>query len=237
MTLAVAPEVRELLSDEQIAAVAIQVETGEAPCLRCGETIDPELGEASVVLMVDPGPRRGAVRVSHLACGPSVVAEAELPGPADARLAERWAGFVLPGVPLVVLQADAAIWTGEERPALIGMLRKLGFEAARESFDSDLFATGVGAPARADGLELVAAGADLLMRLSGGEDLEVLPGIVEGAWAELCTAKGGALLAIGPSLGLPTEGSIAFDALLPVLLERAVAAWLPLVSGGSSALP
>lgn len=228
MTLSVSPEVRELLSDEQIAAVAVQVETGEAPCLRCGERIDPGLSEASVVLMVDPRPRRAAVRVSHTGCGPSIVAEAELPGPADARLAERWAAFVLPGVPLVVLQADAAVWTGEERPALIGMLRELGFEGARESFDSDLFATGVGAPGRAEGLELVVSDADLLVRLAGGEDLEVLPGIVEGAWGALARERRGALLAIGPSLGLPTEGSVAFDGLLTVLLDRAVAAWVPL---------
>lgn len=228
MTLAVAPQVRELLSDAQIAAVEVQVETGEAPCLRCGDAIDPELGEASVVLIVDPGPRRAAVRVTHAGCGPSVVTEAELPDPGDARLAERWAAFVLPGVPVAVLQADAGVWAGEDRPALIEMLRALGFEGAREAFDSNLFATGVGAPPTATGLELLLNGADLVVRMDDGEPLEVLPEIASGQWAELLSAKGGALIAIGPSLALPTGGAIAFDALLPTLLDRAVAAWVPL---------
>ena len=60
----------------------------------------------------------------------------------------------------MVLQADAGVWADEGRPALIAMLRGLGFDDAREAFDSDLFATGVGAPPRAGGLELVATGAD-----------------------------------------------------------------------------
>jgi len=230
LTLAVAPQVRELLSDEQIAAVELQVATGEAPCLRCGETIDPDLAEASVVLIVDPAPRRAAVRVSHAGCGPSLVAEAELPGPADARLAERWASFVLPGVPLVVLQADAGVWADESRPALIAMLRGLGFDDAREAFDSDLFATGVGAPPRAGGLELVATGDDAAIRRADGEVLEELPGLIAGSWAELALSSGGALIAIGSTLGLPADGAIGFDALLAVLLERAVAAWVPLAT-------
>lgn len=228
MTLELAPQVRELLSDEQIAAVQIQVDSGEAPCLRCGETIDPALEKASVVLIVDPGPRRAAVRVSHPGCGPSVVAEAELPGPADARLAERWASFVLPGVALLVLQSDAAVWTGEEQPALTSLLRSLGFDASREAFDSNLFATGVGDSPRASGLELVAEGNDLLVRLSGGETLEVLPELMAGQWADVARSNGGALVAIGPTLAVPREGRIGFDELLPVLLERALAAFVAL---------
>lgn len=231
MSLAAAPEVRELLSDEQIAAVEVQVASGEAPCMRCGEPIDPEISEASVVLIVDPRPRRAAVRVSHTGCGPSLVVTAELPGPGDARLAERWASFVLPGSPLVpvlVLQADAGVWTDEERPALISMLRDLGFDRAREAFDSNVFATGVGSPPRADGLTLIADGADLLVRLASGEALEVLPGAVAADWGEALARRGGALVAVGPGLGLPSEGGIGFDELLPTLLERAVAAWVRL---------
>lgn len=177
---------------------------------------------------MDPGPRRATVRVTHAGCGPSVVTEAELPDPGDARLAERWAAFVLPGVPVAVLQADAGVWAGEDRPALIEMLHALGFEGAREAFDSDLFATGVGSPPIATGVELLLNGADLVVRMNDGEPLEVLPEIASGQWAELFSAKGGALIAIGPSLALPTGGAIAFDALLPTLLDRAVAAWVPL---------
>ncbi len=230
MTLALAPEVRELLSDAQIEAVDVQVRTGEAPCIRCGETIDPELSTATVVLIVDPGPRRAAVRVSHESCGPSIVTEAELPGPAEARLAERWASFVLPTVPLVVLQSDAAVWTDERQPALTTMLRGLGFEAAREAFDSDLFASGVGAPPIASGVELAPNGVDLSIRLDEGQEIEVLPGVLAGEWAQLARGRHGALVAIGSALGLPTEGGIALGELMPVLLDRAVAAWLPMTS-------
>ncbi len=226
MSLTVAPEVRELLSDPQIEAVARQVETGEAPCVRCGEPIDPGLGGTSVVLIVDPGPRRAAVRVSHEGCGPSIVTEASLPGPVAARLAERWAAFTLPRVPLVVLQADAAVWTDEDRPALMAMLRDLGFDDAREAFDSDLFATGVGAPPVARGIGLAAAGDDLEVRLADGTGLEALPGLFGGDWAASAEGLGGALLAIGPTLGLPDSGGIGFDELLPVLLDRAIAAWV-----------
>lgn len=101
------------------------------------------------------------LRVSHAGCGPSLVAEAELPGPGEARLAERWAAFLLPRVPLVALQAVAGVWTGEREPALFSMLRGLGFESAREALDSDLFATGVGSAPRASGLALAVDGADL----------------------------------------------------------------------------
>lgn len=230
MSLTVAPEVQELLSDAQIEAVEVQVRTGRAPCLRCGGAIDPSLGDAAVILIVDPSPRRAAVRVSHEGCGPSVVAEAALPGPAEARLAERWASFVLPAVPLVVLQSDAAVWADEHGPALTAMLRGLGFEDAREAFDSDLFASGVGAPPRGRGIGLVALGADLGLRLADGQEIEALPGVLTGVWAELARSRAGALVAIGPTLGLPEEGGIGFDELLPVLLDRTVAAWLPLTS-------
>lgn len=228
MTLEIAPQVRELLSDEQIAAVDLQVETGQAPCVLCGEPIDPELGAASVVLIVDPGPRRAAARVSHVGCGPSVVTEAQLPEPGDARLAERWASFVLPGVPVIVLQADAAIWTGEREPALLTMLRDLGFERGREAFDSELFATGVGPPPRTDALRLGLNGEDLVLSLVAAEALEVLPGIATGQWGALLTERKGALIAVGSDLGLPDSGGIAFDDLLPVLLERTLAAWVTL---------
>lgn len=231
MTLELAPQVREMLSDEQIAAVQVQVDSGEAPCLRCGERIDPAAEQAaSVLLIVDPAERRAAVRVSHAGCGPSVVAEAELPGPTDARLAERWVSFVLPGVPLVALQADAGVWTGEHQPALMTMLEALGFDSAREAFDSDLFATGVGAPPTADGLELIRDGADLVIGLRDGDALEVLPDILGGPWGELLDERGGALVAIGPTLGLPKPGEegIGFDQLLVVLVERAVAAFVRL---------
>ena len=228
MPLSLAPQVEELLSDEQIAAVDVQVASGEAPCVRCGETIDPDLGAASVVLIVDPAPRRAAVRVSHAGCGPSVVAEAELPGPADARLAERWAAFELPGLALAALQSDAGVWIGEQRPALIGMLEKLGFDAAREALDSDLFATGVGAPPVASGLELAADGDDLLIRLAPDTVIEALPGLMRGRWSDLARERRGALIAVGPALGIPTEGGIGFDEVLPALLERAVAAFVPL---------
>jgi len=228
LTLAVAPQVEELLSDEQLASVEAQVATGEAPCIRCGQAIDPELDEASVVLVVDSGPRRAAVHVSHAGCGPSIVAEAELPGPGEARLAERWAAFVLPRVPLVALQAVAGVWTGEREPALFSMLRGLGFESAREALDSDLFATGVGPAPRASGLTLAVEGRDLELRLDSGETLESLPGIAAGRWAEQVEERGGALIAVGAALDLPSEGGIAFEAVLPNLLERAVAAWVPL---------
>lgn len=230
MTLTLAPEVEELLSDEQIAAIEVQVETGEAQCIRCGETIDPELSEASVVLMVDPAPRRAAVRVSHAACGPSVVTKADLPGPADARLAERWAAFELPGLALAVLQSDAGVWTSEQQPALVGMLRDLGFDRAREALDSDLFATGVGAPPVASGVELAAEGDDLLIKLASGDVLELLPGLMAGRWVDLVRERGGALIAVGPALGIPTEGGIGFEELLPALLDRAVAAFVLLAA-------
>ncbi len=228
MTLLVDPQVKELLSDEQLAAVEVQVATGEAPCIRCGETIDPELSEAAVVLIVDPKERRAAVRVSHEGCGPSVVTEAELPGPADARLAERWAAFELPGLAFAALQSDAAVWTGEQRPALVEMLTDLGFDKAREAFDSDLFATGVGTAPIATGVELVAAGPDLEIRLESGDVLESLPGLAEGRWLQNASERGGALIAIGPALGIPLEGGVAFEELLPALLDRAVAAFVPL---------
>ena len=228
MSLDVAPEVAELLSDEQLTSVAQQVASGEAPCIRCGGRIEPKLGEASVVLVVDPAPRRAAVRVSHAGCGPSVVTEAQLPGPGEARLADRWAAFVLPDLPFVAMQAVAGVWTGEREPALITMLRELGFEAAREALDSDLFATGVGPPPRARGLGLGIDAEDLLIRLASGDTLETLPGIATAQWGDLLAARGGALIAIGASLGLPDEGGIGFDELLPSLLDRAVAAWVPL---------
>lgn len=228
MSFVVAPEVGELLSDEQLLAVEAQVATGEAPCIHCGETIDPEISDATVILIVDPASRRAAVRVSHGACGDSIVTEAELPGPADARLAERWAAFELPGLAFAVLQSDAGVWTGEERPALVEMLTDLGFDGAREAFDSDLFATGVGAPPVAAGVELVAAGEEIDIRLSSGDVLETLPGLAVGRWIELAGERGGALIAIGPTLGIPSEGGVGFEELLPAMLERAVAAFVPL---------
>lgn len=47
---------------------------------------------------------------------------------------------------------------------------------------------------------------------------------------ELLSERGGALVAIGSTLGLPLpeERGISFDELLPVLLERSVAAFVPL---------
>ena len=228
MSLLVAAEVKELLSDEQLAAIEVQVETGEAPCIRCEETIDPELSDATVVLIVDSGSRRAAVRVSHEGCGPSTVIDAELPEPADARLAERWAAFELPGLAFAALQAVAGVWTDEERPALVGMLIDLGFDDAREAFDSDLFATGVGSPPAAAGVELHITAGEVEIRLSSGDVLESLPGLDSGRWADLVRERGGALIAIGPALGIPTEGGVGFEELFPALLDRAVAAFVPL---------
>ena len=233
MEIDLAPEVRELLSDEQIAAVEADVRSTDTPCIHCGEPIDQELSDAAVVMLVDADRRRAAVRVAHAHCGDSAVLAADLPEPPDARLAERWAGFVLPRVPLLVLQARADLWADEQRPALLGMLESLGFEAARELLDSDLFATGVGEPPRARGLSArpSADGMDLDLVLTDGTVIETLPGAFREGLGDLIRERGGVALVLGTGLGLPepdTGPGVAFDALLPALLDRAIGAFVPL---------
>ncbi len=237
MEVEISAPVRELLSDEQIASVELQAGSGAAPCIHCGETIDPELSAIAVVMLVDPRRRRAAVRLAHGGCGESRVFDAELPGPgpgtgsAEARLAERWAAFVLPRVPLLVLQARADVWTDEERPALLEMLGSLGFESARELLDSDLFATGVGGPPQARGLELRIEGEDAALVLADGTVLETLPGALAGELGGLTTERGGAAVAIGVEIGLPGPDSdriLTFETVLPGLLERAIGAFVSL---------
>lgn len=231
MRLEVAPEVAELLSDEQLGHLRAQAESGEAAlCVRCEEVIEPEPDEpATLVLVSDPQSRRAAAQLSHAACGPSAVVEGAVPEPGHARLAWRWATFVLPRVPLVVLETRGGAWTDEEQPALMRMLEGLGFEPAGRAFDSDLFATGQGAAPRADELVLSVDRQDLIVRSEAGDVLDVLPGAVAGPWGDLLAGSYGALVAISDIAGLPEEGQpLAFDELLPRLLERGLAAWVGL---------
>lgn len=234
-----APEVRELLSDEQLEAVDLQAAGGEAPCMHCGEAIDPSLGPAEVLLLVDSGRRRAAVRLSHGGCGMSAVVEAEIEEPSPARLAERWAAFPLPRVPVIVLQARADVWADEERPALMRMLGELGFEGAREALDSELFATGVGAPPSTQALSLRITGNDLALVLAEGTVLETLPGAAVDPLLGQVTEIGGAVFLIGSELGLPEDGDglLTFEELLPVLLERAIGAFVPLHPGEDAGPP
>lgn len=160
--------------------------------------------------------------------------EASLPAPSDDRLAARWASFVLPGTPVLVMEAEAGTWMAEDRPALFELLRRLGFEPAREGLDSELFPTGVGEPPRAPGLLLRHSGDDLRLELSRGADdapvhtLETFPGAASGHWMDRVADRGGALVIVGGALGLPGEGGIGFDELLPALLERGLGAWVEL---------
>lgn len=223
--LAVAPQVVELLSDEQIESVRTQAAGGGAPCLHCGSAID---GDAALVLVVDSARRRVAARLSHPGCGPSDVIEGEIADPAEARIAARWASFTMPGVPLLVLEPSGGVWTDEERPAILRMLERLGFGAARNALDSELFATGSGPAPVSERLALVRRGSDLVLFLDGEEKLELLPGALEGSWAELAERTGGALVIAAEGLGIDADAPLALEALLPALLGRGVAAWLEL---------
>lgn len=240
MAIEISAPVRELLSDEQIAAVELQAGSGAAACIHCGETIDPELSEIAVVMLVDPRRRRAAVRLAHGGCGESEVLHAEIADPSAARLAERWAAFVLPRVPLLVLQARADVWTDEQRPALLEMLGGLGFESARELLDSDLFATGVGGPPQAQGLELQIDGDDAALVLADGTVLETLPGALAGEIGGLTRERGGVAVAIGLEIGLPEPAGdriLTFETVLPGLLERAIGAFVPLAGDRGPAPP
>ena len=233
----IADVVVELLSDEQLASVEAQARSGRAACVYCGATVDPELSDAAVVMLVDEARRRAAVRIAHPGCGDSDVLAADLGGaPAEARLAERWAAFVLPRVPVIVLEARAAVWADESGPALLQMLRGLGFEGARELFDSDLFATGVGAPPIARGLMAEIVDHDAVLTLAGGTVLETLPGAMDGGLAKLTAERGGLAVVIGTELGLPDPAApepLSFERLLPVLFDRAVGALVPLSEAGA----
>ena len=235
---------RELLSDEQIATAELLARSGDAVCLGCGTTLDPSVSDAAVVLLVDESRRRAAVRVAHPGCLESAVVTADLddpPGPA--RMAERWAAFVLPRVPLLVLETRADIWTSEDRPALHEMLIELGFEPARELLDSDLFATGVGKPPTARGLTITPREADAILALDRGAVLETLPGALAGGLGDLAAERGGVAVALGVGLGLPDGSSSApltFEELLPALLDRGLGAFLPIgpaVSGDPTGAP
>ena len=234
MQVVVDDAVLELLSDEQVTAVQAQAVSGTAVCVHCGEPIDPELSDAAVVMFVDAARRRAAVRVAHAGCGDSEVLAADLDGPPpEARLAERWAAFMLPRVPVLVLEARASVWVDEQGPALLEMLRGLGFEGSRELFDSDLFATGVGSPPLARGLSARADGADAVLALADGTVLETLPGALAGGIGEVVAERGGLALAIGTGLGLPDPEEprpLSFEGLLPVLFDRAIGAFVPLAT-------
>lgn len=229
MQLEVAPQVAELLSDEQLGHLHAQAASGEpALCVRCEQVIEPEPEEvATLVLVSDPVSRRAAAQLSHEACGPSAVLRGEVPDPGYARLAWRWATFVLPRVPLVVLETQGGAWTDEEQPALLRMLEGIGFRPAKEAFDSSLFATGDGAVPRAEDLSLSRQGDELIVRTAAGDVLDSLPGAAAGAWADLLAESGGALVAVSDNASLPESGQpLAFDELLPRLLERGIAAWV-----------
>lgn len=231
MRLEVAPQVAELLSDEQLAHLHAQAESGEpALCVRCESVIEPEPSEvATLVLVSDPVSRRAAAQLSHEACGPSAIVEGEVPDPGYARLAWRWATFVLPRVPLIVLETQGGAWTDEEQPALLRMLEAVGFADARSAFDSNLFATGEGEPPRTQDVVLSRQDNELIIRTTDGDVLDSLPGALDGHWAEIVLEAKGALVAVSDSVGLPEAGQpLAFEDLLPHLLERGVAAWVRL---------
>ncbi|UJA19803.1 hypothetical protein HJD18_05995 [Thermoleophilia bacterium SCSIO 60948] len=226
--LSVAPQVVELLSDEQIESVRTQAASGGAPCLHCGADID---GDAALVLVVDSARRRVAARLSHPGCGPSDVIEGEIADPSDARIAARWASFTMPGVPLLVLEPSGGVWTDEERPAILRMLERLGFGPARDALDSELFATGTGPPPRSDRLTLTRRGpdrADLALILDSDEELELLPGAAHGDWIALGEDRRGALVLAAEGLGIDAGRPLALETLLPDLIERGLAAWVEL---------
>lgn len=227
--LAVAPQVIELLSDEQIESVRSQAASGDAPCLRCGAPID---GDAALVLVVDNARRRVAARLSHPGCGPSEVLEGDVGALSEARVAARWASFTMPGVALLVLESSGGVWTDEERPAILRMLERLGFGPARAALDSRLFATGSGEPSRSDRLALVRRGADLALVLDSAEELDLLAGAASGDWIELASSRGGALVLAAEDLEIDTGRPLALELLLPVLIERGIAAWLELTDQG-----
>lgn len=229
MQLEVAPQVAELLSDEQLSHLHAQAASGEAAlCVRCDQVIEPDADElATLVLVSDPETRRAAAQLSHAACGPSAVVEGEVADPGYARLAWRWATFVLPRVPLVVLETQGGAWTDEEQPALLRMLEDLGFAEASVAFDSSLFATGKGEPPRAQALAISIEGTEVIIRTTDGDVLDTLPGAYEGEWARLVAESGGALVAVSDAAALPEAGEpLAFDLVLPRLLERGIAAWV-----------
>ncbi|CAN5556249.1 hypothetical protein BH10ACT11_BH10ACT11_16660 [soil metagenome] len=109
------------------------------------------------------------------------------------------------------------------------MLEGFGFSEATEAFDSDLFATGERPAPTASSLALVTDGSDLHLRIDSGETLETLPGAAVSDWGELIAKRGGALVAVSDAAGLSDdETPLAFDELLPRLLERGLAAFVPL---------
>jgi len=227
--LEVAPQVAELLSDEQLSHLHAQAASGEpALCVRCEQVIEPHPDEiATLVLVSDPQTRGAAAQLSHEACGPSDVVQGEVPDPGYARLAWRWATFVLPRVPLVVLETQGGAWTDEAQPALLRMLESLGFGPAADAFDSSLFATGEGEVPRAETLVLSIEGDEVIIRTDRGDVLETLPGAFEGEWARLVSELGGALVAVSDAAALPESGEpLAFEVVLPRLLERGIAAWV-----------
>lgn len=236
MQLEVAPQVAELLSDEQLSHLHAQATSGEpALCVRCGEVIEPDPEEiATLVLVSDPRTRRAAAQLSHEACGPSAAVEGDVPDPSHARLAWRWATFVLPRVPLVVLETQGGAWTDEAQPALLRMLESHGFGPARDAFDSSLFATGTGEVPRAKALSLSTERDEVVIRTDAGDVLDILPGAFEGEWARLVTWLGGALVAVSDAAALPEPGDpLAFEDLLPRLLDRGVAAWVSTADQGT----
>lgn len=225
MEIDVAPQVGELLSDEQLDSVRSQAESGRARCLNCAT---PVARQAALVLVVDSDRRRVAARLAHPGCCASRVIEAELGDPPEARLAYRWATFSLPGVALLVLESRGGVWTDEQRPAILRMLERLGFESARIALDSRLFLTGEQDVPRAPELILRPLGEDLAVELAGGEQLDLLPSAAAGAWWAQAQEAAGALVVAGDALGLPTQGAIAFEALVDQLLARGVGAWVAL---------
>lgn len=231
MKLEVAPEVAELLSDEQLGHLRAQASSGEpALCVRCEAVIEPDpASEATLVLVADPERGRAAAQLSHAGCGPSAVVRGEVPEPGYARLAWRWATFVLPRVPVVVLETQGGAWTDEEEPALMRMLEGAGFAPATIAFDSSLFATGEGEAPRAPEIVLSVEDRSLIVRTAAGDILDELPEAVQGHWGDLLLESGGALVAVSDAAALPEAGEpLSFDDLQPRLLERGVAAWVEL---------
>lgn len=227
--LLIAPAVAELLSDAQLDAVAAAVEGSQAECFHCNELI-PESERAAVLLFVDPSSRGAAVRVCHAGCGESSVRQAAVGGPGPARLARRWAGFLLPGCPVLVLEAEASVWTDEEAPALVRMLQRLGFEPARAGLDSELFATGRGPAPTARGMRFTWNRERLELELAGGESLESFPGPLEPALLDAMERAGGALVIVASDLGIPLDEPLGLEEILPTLLDRAVGAFVPYAS-------